>query len=88
MGNSIEKSNLLLLSRSVQFWRIISGIFEKVFINVLVFFVDDVRDGKIPFQSINLLPELCFHVGHIGPLLGLVEEIWKTKFAAPEKSGE
>ena len=77
-----------MLSGPCQFGWIIGGIFEQIFKNVFVFLVDHVRHRKVSLQPVDLLPELCLHVGHVCPLFGLVEEVRQSKFAASQESGQ
>ena len=67
---------------------LVDRVLEEIFENSFVLFVDDRRDGKVSLESVNLLPELCVHVAHVGPLLGLVEEVGQTKLAAAQESGQ
>ena len=75
-----------MLPRSVQFRWILNRVFEEVFKNGFVFFVDHVRDGKVSLQPIDLLPKLGVHVRHVRPLLGLIEKVRKAELAASKES--
>ena len=48
----------------------------------------DVADTEVPLESVNLLPELLAHVGHVGPLAGLGEEQQEAELGGPEQPGE
>ena len=49
---------------------------------------DDVADTKVPLESVNLLPELLAHVGHVGPLAGLGEEQQEAELGGSQQPGE
>lgn len=72
---------LLLFPRAHRLVRIFGRIFEQLDKDGLILFKDDIGHGEIAFERINLLAELRFQIGHIGPLFGLVEELDQTEFA-------
>lgn len=53
-------------------------LLEEVIKDGLVFLEDDRRDGKVPLQTVYLVSELLRQVGHVRPLLHLVEELDDT----------
>ena len=79
---------LLLLPGPVHLGRVLGGVLEEEDEDGLVLLEDHVRHRKVPLQTVNLVPERRVQVGHVRPLLGLVEELDQAQLARPQQPCE
>ena len=77
-----------MLPRPDDFGRVLCGVLEDVDEDRSVLLEDDRADGKVSLETVDLGAEWAGQVGHVGPLLGLVEELDEAEFAAAEQSGQ